>query len=363
MTPLGQRIARRIARHGPITVADYMALALTDPGLGYYMQGDPFGPRGDFVTAPEVSQMFGELIGLWCIDSWQRMGAPAEFMLAELGPGRGTLMADALRAARVAPAFLDAAEVHLVEASPSLRARQAETLGSGRACWHDSLSELPEAPLLVIANEFFDALPVRQFERRAEGWCERLVVLDSAGELAFGHSRADPAIELLLPAALRAAPSGSLVEVSPAALGLAADIGRRVAGRGGARGGAALIIDYGHAESTPGATLQALRHHARHEVLADPGEADLTAHVDFAALAQAAAAAGAACRGPVAQGTFLTRLGLEARAEALVRTATPEQGRDIEGARARLAGPEQMGEHFKALALAHPDLGPLAGFD
>jgi NADH dehydrogenase [ubiquinone] 1 alpha subcomplex assembly factor 7 len=181
MTPLGQRIARRIARHGPITVADYMALALTDPGLGYYMQGDPFGPRGDFVTAPEVSQMFGELIGLWCIDSWQRMGAPAEFMLAELGPGRGTLMADALRAARVAPAFLDAAEVHLVEASPSLRARQAETLGSGRACWHDSLSELPEAPLLVIANEFFDALPVRQFERRAEGWCERLVVLDSAG--------------------------------------------------------------------------------------------------------------------------------------------------------------------------------------
>ena len=363
MTPLGRRIARRIARHGPITVADYMAQALTDPESGYYMQGDPFGPRGDFVTAPEVSQMFGELIGLWCVDSWQRMGAPAEFLLVELGPGRGTLMADALRATRLMPAFLDAAEVHLVEASPSLRARQAETLGSARASWNDSLSELPEAPLLVIANEFFDALPVRQFERRAEGWCERLVVLDSAGELAFGRSQADPAIELLLPAALRAAPGGSLVEVSPAALGLAAEIGRRVAGKGGARGGAALIIDYGHAESRPGATLQALRRHARYEVLSDPGEADLTAHVDFAALAQAAAAAGAACQGPVAQGTFLARLGLGARAEALLRTATPEQGRDIEAARARLAGPEQMGEHFKALALAHPDLGPLAGFD
>ena len=357
MTPLGQRIVRQIARAGPITVADYMAQVLTDPEQGYYMRGDPLGRQGDFITAPEVSQMFGELIGLWCADTWQRMGEPPEVILAELGPGRGTLMADALRAAKVLPGFLDAARLHLVEVSPSLRARQEETLGRAAATWRRDLSALPEGPLILVANEFFDALPVRQFERSEAGWSERMVVLDDAGALAFGCTPPGPAAELMLPEDLRAAPPGSLVEVSPAGLAVAAEIGRRVT----ARGGAALIIDYGRAESAPGASLQAVRRHQRHEVLDDPGCADLTAHVDFAALAQAARAAGAASLGPVIQGAFLGRLGLAERAETLLRGAGPAQRRDIEAARARLAGPEQMGELFKVLAIAQPRLGPLAG--
>ena len=358
MTPLGQRIARQIARAGPITVADYMSQVLTDPEYGYYMRGDPLGRQGDFITAPEISQMFGELIGLWCADTWQRMGAPAKVILAELGPGRGTLMADALRAARLLPGFLEAARLHLVEVSPSLRARQEETLGRAAATWHRDLSALPGGPLILVANEFFDALPVRQFERSEAGWSERMVVRDGAGALAFGRTPPGPAAAPLLPEPLRAAPPGSLVEVSPAGLATAAEIGRRVA----VQGGAALIIDYGRAESAPGASLQAVRRHRRHEVLEDPGSADLTAHVDFAALAQAAREAGADSLGPVTQGAFLGGLGLAERAEALLHAASPAQRRDIEAACARLTGAEQMGALFKMLAIARPGLGPLSGF-
>ncbi|MDH3596818.1 MAG: SAM-dependent methyltransferase [Rhodospirillales bacterium] len=358
MTPLAERIARQIAAQGAITVADYMAQVLTDPKHGYYMTGDPFGRRGDFVTAPEISQMFGELIGLWCVDTWQRMGAPGRVLLVELGPGRGTLMADALRAAGLVPGFPAAAELHMVEVSPGLRARQREALRDYRAAWHDGVAGLPGGPLLLVANEFFDALPVRQFERTGQGWCERMVVLDDAGDLAFGLSPPSPAAAVLLPEALKSAPPGSLAEVSPAALGIATELGRRV----GEQGGAALIIDYGRAESGLGASLQAVRRHQAHDVLAEPGSADLTAHVDFAALARAAGEAGARAQGPVAQGTFLQRLGLEARAKSLLREATPTQARDIAAAERRLADTDQMGSLFKALALAHPALGPLAGF-
>ncbi len=363
MTALGELIAARIARLGAITVADYMAEAVAHPDHGYYMSGDPFGARGDFVTAPEISQMFGELIGLWCADTWQRMGVPEPVLLVELGPGRGTLMADALRAARVAPGFGAALRLHFVEISPALRARQGQTLaqsaGAARPTWHESLDQVPDGPLLLVANEFFDALPIRQFEKRAEGWCERLVTLAPDGEtFAFALAPPGPQAAALLPAALRAAAPGAVAEVSAPATGIAGEIGRRLA----TRGGAALIIDYGHAEPRTGATLQAVRRHAAHPVLEDPGAADLTAHVDFSTLARAAAAAGARAHGPLPQGRFLEALGIGARARALGESATPDQAREIASALRRLTHPREMGELFKVLALAHPDLGPPAGF-
>ncbi|MEE8226986.1 MAG: SAM-dependent methyltransferase [Kiloniellales bacterium] len=360
---LSAMLARRIAQQAPLSVADYMALALTDPECGYYMGRDPLGARGDFVTAPEVSQMFGELVGLWCADAWQRLGEPAEILLVELGPGRGTLMADALRAARPLPAFGDALRVHLVEISPALRACQAETLASVAPTWHDGLADLPEGPLLLIANEFFDALPARQLVKTAAGWCERQVTLadgpgDAAPAFAFGLSAPGPDAESAVPAALRGAPEGALFETSPSAARMAAEIGRRLA----AHGGAAVIIDYGHGQSATGETLQSVRGHARHDVLADPGSADLTCHVDFAALARAAREAGAETHGPVGQGVWLRRLGIEARAAGLTERATPAQQKDIRTALDRLTGPEQMGDLFKVLALAAPGFGPPAGF-
>ena len=361
MTALGDRLAARIARLGPITVADYMAEALTHPEDGYYMTGDPFGARGDFVTAPEVSQMFGELIGLWCADTWARMGAPDPVLLVELGPGRGTSMADALRALRVVPDCRAALRPQLVEISPALGARQRETLAATgiETSWHERLDQVPEGPLLVIANEFFDALPIRQFERRREGWCERLVGLGPGGKgLAFALGPPSALAQVQIPAALRAAPAGAVVEVSAPGIAIAAEIGRRLA----AHGGAALIVDYGHAAPRIGATLQALRRHAVHNVLAEPGSADLTAHVDFAALVQAATEAGARAYGPVDQGELLGALGIDARTEALRGGASPEQATEIEAARRRLTDGAEMGTLFKALALSHPDLGAPTGF-
>jgi len=360
VTALGDRLAARIARFGPITVADYMAEALTDPEAGYYMTGDPFGAGGDFVTAPEVSQMFGELIGLWCADTWARMGAPDPVLLVELGPGRGTLMADALRALRVTPDCRAALRPHLVEISPALGARQRQTLAAGvDASWHERLDRVPEGPLLVIANEFFDALPIRQFERRPEGWCERLVALGPGGKgLAFALGPPSAQAQILIPATLRAAPAGAVVEVSAPGIAIAGEIGRRLA----AHGGAALIVDYGHAAPRTGATLQAVRRHAAHDVLAEPGSADLTAHVDFAALARAATEAGARAFGPVDQGELLEALGIGARAEALRGSASPAEAATVDAARHRLTDGAEMGTLFKALALSHPDLGAPAGF-
>ena len=362
-TALGARLAARIARFGPITMADYMAEALTHPRHGYYMHGDPLGTGGDFITAPEVSQMFGELIGLWCAEVWQRLGAPDPVLLVELGPGRGTLMADALRAARTLPDFHHAIRPHIVEVSPALRRRQADTLRSHTdnpvPVWHDSLAEVPEGPILLVANEFFDALPIRQFARTTAGWCERLVALGADNRsLILTLSPPSPQAEILLPPALRAAPPGAIGEVSPAAIGVAAEIGRRLV----TRGGAALIIDYGDTRPPGEPTLQAVRDHARHDMLAEPGSADLTAHVDFAALARAASDAGATSHGPVTQGIFLHALGLDARAETLRRSASPAQITEIDAAAHRLTDPAEMGALFKVLALSRPDLGALPGF-
>jgi len=366
MTELGERIAARIARLGPISLAEYMAEALTRPAGGYYMAGDPFGAAGDFVTAPEISQMFGELLGLWCADTWQRLGAPEPVLLVELGPGRGTLLADALRAARGVPGFPKALHPHLVEASPALAARQRIALAPHEATlgreprWHASLGEVPEGPLLLIANEFFDALPVRQFERRPEGWCERRVALAEDGAtLVLAPGPPSPAVAALVPVPLRDSEVGSVVEVSSAAASTAAEIGRRLA----AEGGVALIVDYGHDRPRCGATLQALSRHARRDILEAPGSADLTAHVDFSALAEAAESAGASAHGPVPQSGFLEALGIRQRAAALAARADARQAAEIDAALARLTDPAGMGGLFRVLALTAPGLGVPAGFE
>ncbi len=358
-TPLAAELKALIAAEGPISVGRYMALCLGHPRHGYYMTRDPLGARGDFITAPEISQMFGELIGLWAVATWQQMGAPAAFRLVELGPGRGTLMADALRAARLVPAFGAAAQVDLVEMSPVLRARQAASLeGLATPLWHDGLESVPDGPAVVIANEFFDALPIDQFVRGRAGWHERRVGLDDADQLVFGlDPHPLPAIGALA-ALFPPAREGDLLERLEG--GAVQALGARLA----AQGGAALLIDYGHAAHGYGDTLQAMKDHRFVPPLETPGEADLTAHVDFAALARGAKAAGARAFGALPQGEFLARLGLGARATRL-QQGQDEAGRAaIAAAAHRLAGAEagQMGTLFKVLALGDPSLGPPPGF-
>lgn len=351
MTPLAEHLIRRIRATGPLTVAEFMAECLLHPEHGYYTTRDPFGAGGDFTTAPEISQMFGELLGLCLAQAWLDQGAPAPFTLAELGPGRGTLMADLLRATRAVPGFHAAARVTLVEASPRLRARQREALGSHPATWLDQADALPEAPLFLIANEFFDALPIRQFLRHPQGWQERVVGL-AQGRLTFGLT--PPAPLAALEHRLADTAPGALVELCPAAGPIAAALGQRIA----AQGGAALVIDYGDWRSR-GDTLQALRNHRFADPLDAPGEADLTAHVDFEALARAAAPADTAPLTP--QGVLLERLGIAARAERLAAgLAGPARATHL-AAHRRLTHPEEMGTLFKALAI-HPKGRPPPGF-
>ncbi len=359
MTALADLILRRIRATGPLTIAEFMTEALQHPRLGYYATRDPLGAAGDFVTAPEVSQVFGELIGLWCADVWTQMGRPDPVLLVELGPGRGTLMADALRALGVAPDFRRALRLHLVETSPALRALQMKSLGAVQPIWHESLDQVPAGPMLLIANEFLDALPIRQFERRAGAWRERRVGLAPDGaRLAFVLDSAPSASAALIPAPLASAPEGSLIEVRPAAIRLGTDLARRLA----VDGGAALFIDYGHAESACGDTLQAVKAHRYHPVLDEPGSADLTAHVDFQAFAEVARAAGARVCGPVTQGDFLRALGVEVRAQQLLAKAAPPMRDRIETGVGRLIDADQMGTLFKVTALTHPDLPTPAGF-
>jgi NADH dehydrogenase [ubiquinone] 1 alpha subcomplex assembly factor 7 len=355
---IAARICRRIAAEGPLSVAAFMAMALHDPTQGYYARRQPIGAAGDFTTAPEISQIFGELIGLWCVLAWQALGRPDPLVLAELGPGRGVLAVDLLRAAAAVPAFHDALRLYLVEASPLLRSEQQRRLAGAAPVWLRRVDELPSGPTLLVANEFLDALPIRQFVRTRGGWAERLVTLDAAGELAFADGRASPAAALLVPDGLRrSVPTGAIVEVCPAALALAAHLGRRFAGEKGA----ALFVDYGHFSRRPGSTLRALRRHQAAAVLSQPGTADLSAHVDFAAIADVARAAGAEVHGPVAQGPFLMALGAEARLAALCARASPAERAALESGLARLVDPAAMGESFKVMALATPGLAPLAG--
>lgn len=356
---LVERIARRIRAEGPLTIAGFMAIALHDPDAGYYATRDPIGAAGDFTTAPEVSQIFGELIGVWCVELWHRMGRPDPVIVAELGPGRGTLMTDLLRAVATIPEFRRALRLHLVEASPVLRAEQEQRLGRFRPAWVKQIEDLPDGPLLLIANEFLDALPIRQFVRGAVHWAERMVLLDRDGNLAVADRRENPAATLLVPASLRHSAPGTIAEICPAAVILAGAIGARLA----RQPGAALFIDYGHFPSAPGMTLRAVSRHRSASPFAAPGTADLSAAVDFAALAEAARMAGAEIHGPVTQGCFLKALGAELRLAALSARATASQRLFLESGLRRLLDRNEMGELFKVLALVSPGLSRPAGFD
>ena len=357
MSALKAELVRLIAEEGPLPVSRFMALCLGHPRHGYYMTRDPFGAAGDFTTAPEISQMFGEMIGLWVAHLWQEMGAPTRFALIEIGPGRGTLMADMLRATRIVPGFQEAAAVHLVETSPVLREIQAATLtGKAEPIWHERIETALDGPAIIVANELLDALPLDQFVMTDQGWRERLVGLDAEGRLALGL--AATASDAAGPAT---APPGAILEQPLAALSLVSSVASHVA----RAGGGALFIDYGSLQSGFGDTLQAMRRHAFVDPLEEPGEADLTVHVDFARMAQAARRAGAATHGPVRQAEFLLALGLTERAQALSAKARPEQAASIGAAFDRLTerGATGMGDLFKVLAFSHPDLPPLPGFD
>ena len=348
---LRDQIIRQITQTGPITLADYMTTCLLHPTLGYYTTRDPFGRSGDFITAHEVSQMFGELVGLALAQTWLSQGAPDSFILAELGPGRGTLMADVLRATSKVPGFAKAASVHMVETSPTLRSVQKQVVPE--TTHHTSIETLPDGPLYLIANEFFDALPIRQFTREPGGWAETVIGL-SDGALTLGRTTAAPLEHL--DCRLADTPEGQVIETRPAADQTAAEIAARIA----KHGGAALIIDYGGAQ-TMGDTFQAIANNSFADPLADPGNADLTAHVDFGAIAQAAT--GLAHAPLTTQGRFLERLGITDRARQLAKNLTGETLNQHIAAHHRLTHPDEMGDLFKVLALHPTGTPPPPGCD
>ncbi len=358
-TPLENEIRRLITVAGPMPIARYMTLCLTHPQHGYYVTRDPFGARGDFTTAPEISQIFGELLGLWALSVWRMLGAPEAIRLVELGPGRGTMMRDALRATKVLPRFRNALSVHMVEVSPTLERAQRDTLSDIELpiSWHHHLLDVPEGPTIILANEYVDALPVHQVVKQTDGWHERVIGLNENGDFTLGLSaHALPQFDRFLPQKIKDAPVGAIFEWRDDLHML--DIGRRVV-----KDGAALIIDYGHTQSDVGETLQAVGDHNFADPLSVPGQIDLTAHVDFQILGQAAESIGASVQGPVTQARFLKELGLEARANALQKNATPEQAETIAQGVERLieGGKTGMGELFKVMAICDPKLGPLPG--
>jgi SAM-dependent MidA family methyltransferase len=359
VSPLQSEIRKLIKSSGPMPVWRYMELCLTHPQHGYYVSRDPLGREGDFTTAPEVSQMFGELLGLWAASVWKAMGSPSLLRLVELGPGRGTMMADALRALRVLPPLYQMLNVHLVEINPVLRDKQKATLSTARnIAWHDNIDEVPEGPAIIFGNEYFDVLPIHQAVRQETGWHERVIVLDDDGKFSFAAALDPlPRFEVLLPPLLRAAPIGAVFEWRPDTEIMT--IARRVRDQNGA----ALIIDYGHVRSDAGDTFQAIARHSFTDPLKAPGQADVTAHVDFQALAHAAEDIGARVHGPVEQGEFLKRLGIETRAVTLMAKASHEVSEDISNALKRLVegGRGGMGSMFKVLGISDPQLTALPG--
>jgi NADH dehydrogenase [ubiquinone] 1 alpha subcomplex assembly factor 7 len=372
LTPLAKKLAARIAAGGPVSFHDYMEACLYDPGHGYYKKRDPIGGGGDFVTAPEISQVFGELTGLWAGETWRLMGEPDAIELVELGPGRGTLMADALRALRVLPGFLKCVRVHFIETSEPMRNAQKTAL-AGAVCpvfWHSAMEEVPEGPAIVIANEFFDCLPVRQFiyDGTAQLWRERMVALkDGSFEFALSSSGFEvPPHPVLLPSPERGVVSaaspdhedGDVLETRPAT----SSIVEAFAARAARAPFAALIVDYGYAQPSDGDTVQAVKQHRFAGVFDSPGETDLTAHVDFPGLVSAAKDRGLRAFGPMPMGEWLLRLGLEARVSQLLKQASEREAIELRSRIARLVDPAQMGVLFKAAALAGGVSGPLPPF-
>jgi SAM-dependent MidA family methyltransferase len=359
ISPLQADIKKLIKSAGPMPVWRYMQLCLTHPKHGYYVSRDPLGREGDFTTAPEVSQMFGELLGLWAASVWKAIESPPMVRLIELGPGRGTMMADALRALRVLPQMYQALSVHLVEINPVLRDKQKATLAGVRNIqWHDDIDDVPEGPSIILANEYFDVLPIHQAVRQEDGWHERTVEIDNNGKLTFGAAAEPiPRFEVLLPPLVRMAPIGAVFEWRPDAEAM------KIATRVREDGGAALIIDYGHTRSDAGDTFQAIARHSFTDPLKNPGQADVTAHVDFQALGRAAEDVGAKVHGPVTQGEFLKRLGIETRAVTLMAKATHEVSEDIAGALKRLVegGRGGMGSMFKVIGISDPGIATLVG--
>ena len=360
MTPLDRLVRRVIAQSGPMPVSRFMALAMQHPEHGYYRRAAAIGRSGDFITAPEISQVFGELVGLWLAEAWEQAGRPDPCILCEAGPGRGVLMADALRAIRhVIPDFAAAARLHLIESSETLRAAQAEALAGAAPVWIEGLDGLPESPLFLIANEFLDALPVRQFVMTPDGWRERTVALDDNGRLFFaaGDAPADAvaASGLSLPAE---AELGAIGEIQAEALAFVRDLARRLV----AFGGAALLVDYGGNLPAGKSTLRGVRGHRLVDPLDGAGETDLSVDVDFARLREAAEAAGAAVLGPARQAAFLRSLGIEARRSALKAPASAEDAAAVDAAIDRLIDPTTMGTAFKAMAVAAPSGAALPGF-
>jgi len=353
MNALAAQLIGRIESAGPMSLADYMTECLLHPVHGYYTTATPFGAGGDFTTAPEISQMFGELVGLMLAQSWMDQGAPSPFTLTEPGPGRGTLMADIWRATARVPGFHAAARLHLIEASPRLRAEQAAQLADAGPVWCDSFAALPDGPLWLIANEFFDALPIRQFQRAGEGWRERVVGL-KGGALTLGLS--DPMAIGALPARFAQVPEGGIVELRPSARPVMAEIDARI----GTHGGAAVIVDYGDWRSR-GDTFQAVAKHGFADPFADPGCADLTAHVDFEALALDAP--GLRASALIGQGALLQHLGIEARAARLAHNLRGPALEAHEAGFLRLTDPSEMGTLFKALALVPPGQPLPPGFE
>ena len=356
MSGLLDHLKQQISADGAVTVANYMTECLANPEYGYYILNEPFGVSGDFVTAPEISQIFGELLGLWVVHQWHAMDKPKSFNLIELGPGRGTLMSDALRAAGGLPEFMAGLNVHLVETSRRLRGFQNQALNPFSPSWHDEISSLPDGPFIVIANEFFDALPIHQFEYTEYGWLERRVGV-ADGQLAFTPWPSSFSIEADVSSAGQPR-IGDIFEVSPESREIVSELAARCK----LQPGCALFIDYGHSRSGFGDTLQAVKAHAYADVLKTPGDADLTAHVDFEALAKSAARAGAIAYGSELQCQFLKALGINERTDILSARATPDQLAQLKSGRDRLIGGDQMGNLFKVLAIASPDLPPPSGF-
>lgn len=353
MSGLKERICAQISAAGPINVAEYMAICLFDPAEGYYTTRDPFGAAGDFITAPEISQMFGELCAVWLYTAWKASGAPAQPLIAEIGPGRGTLMKDMLRTfVRLSPPFAQDARFAMIEASPRLTEVQRKTLAQSafRPWWYGQIDELPDGPLFIVGNELFDAIPMRQYVKSRGRWHERVVGCGGDGELIFMAGPGTVDQDLLSPDA-SSAPDGAIIELAPARTALMDTISTRIA----ARGGAGLFIDYGYEKPAVGDSLQAMRAHTFADPLAEPGKADLTSHVDFHTLAQTARAAGLDAH-LMEQGAFLLGLGLLERAGRLGAGAGPVEQEAIRAAVERLAGPQAMGRLFKVMALTRAGL-------